>query len=377
MSTLALVPLAALLTTPATQEPGAPTPGSFIARADGFWAWFAGEADAIHAAMFEDEIHAFTRQLTRRTSRVVPGIGWSFGPGATEGRHALILTGEGDPHQRLLTEAWVARAPAIDGWDVHPAKPPSDVDGMVLEVFERSFAFDECRVAVTVDEERQVADLVVHCDAFGGLDEEQRATPMFLMIDDCLGEDATELWVGRVDASAEPAPQAALTLSELRDALAMIAEENEWPSAGGSKNWTVYSLRERERPSEMPRGDVIAGTTCIPRLVAEFYANDGAPPDPVRRTGAEYAFLRVPLDAVPEGFERERLEDAVGAGFDAGIVVGGATGTEFLYVDLLLLDRKRAIEQLRAAVAGADDVRDARLMPFARSGLEPVDLKGR
>ncbi|RYE91648.1 MAG: DUF695 domain-containing protein, partial [Myxococcales bacterium] len=59
-------------------------------------------------------------------------------------------------------------------------------------------------VSFTVDDTRERIDGVFHHPAFASMEERQRATATFLLVDGCLGEDGVERWLGTIETSAAP-----------------------------------------------------------------------------------------------------------------------------------------------------------------------------
>lgn len=94
------------------------------AAIDAFWDWFVDHQDGLQSdRISEDGVD----ELTARIESLCPGMGWEVGPGL-EKENALVLSPDGDRELLATTRAIVARAPALPGWEVHPARPPKRWD---------------------------------------------------------------------------------------------------------------------------------------------------------------------------------------------------------------------------------------------------------
>lgn len=92
-------------------------------RVAAFWEWFCSAAPHFGTQFQNEEL------LGELDHRVVAlgDFAWEVGPGLTQ-PNAFVLSPGGDRKLLALTAAIVAEAPAIDGWEVHSAKPPKQWD---------------------------------------------------------------------------------------------------------------------------------------------------------------------------------------------------------------------------------------------------------
>ena len=113
----------------------------------------------------------------------------------------------------------------------------------------------------------------------------------------------------------------------------------------------------------------------MPWVVEAYHARRGRPRDPLRRTGASYATLRVPSADLAEGLTAQSLADLLAERLPAARVVGHATSDEAVYVDLLVLDRARTVEDLQRTVRATECARSAELLRLTRGGPKPVRVR--
>ena len=126
--------------------------------------------------------------------------------------HNLTLTPEGNLELRRLTAQWLASAPAPDAtWEYYASRQASGLLG--LELGGRRFAPEEFRIAYTFDDSREKFDIVLFHPQFKQSDENVVRQALFLTMDECLGEDDVERWIGSLDA-ARSAPPGAVPLAD-------------------------------------------------------------------------------------------------------------------------------------------------------------------
>ena len=229
---------------------------------DDFWRWWVGARDTILGAVdggrTEDPV------ILRLLDHVAEiGLSCELGPGL-KARHALCVSANGDPARRKLAYRWYDAAPFADAaFEFHPARiagPPGP--DMVLRLGGEEFAFADFRFGVSVDDERMELDLDVQHPAFAHLDEDTRGQVGFLGLDNILGEEEVERWVGVLDWSGEP-PSAGVTPEQLRehvDRLAATVPSGEWAVLQG-EDAIVIAARPL-RPVDHPYFDELCELTA-------------------------------------------------------------------------------------------------------------------
>lgn len=175
------------------------TAGDAIAA---FWREWPPLRDSLEQELAQGEYGDGTEQLTDLTEAIDPGLEWDLLPGI-EARYALCLSAASDPALRPLTEQWVRAAPEPDGgWEYHPARIP--VTPVALEVGSFRIHPRDVLVVIEPDQSREDLNLTVGHPDFAGLDEVLQLQVVFRLLDDLLGEDLMESWVGSVDVVPHP-----------------------------------------------------------------------------------------------------------------------------------------------------------------------------
>jgi len=191
-----------------------------------FWQWWAA-----HRAEILGDLHnsraGWIQPLTARVHGIHADLDWEFGPGR-RAKHLLALSANGDPRLRPTLERWRLAGPQDDpDFEFYTARQasPGERDG-AMEWNGIEVPYADFRFAVEARDHQQRWDIVVHHPKLAALGE---AAPnlVFVVLDDLLGEDGVETWMGGIDWTSEPPPDDALDVSALRS-LVDGAEER-WP----------------------------------------------------------------------------------------------------------------------------------------------------
>ena len=317
---------------------------TFKERVEDFWVWFAGVADRYGKEIKGKEIgESVIEELIARVIALGPGFAWEMG-GEGDG-FTMTVSGEGDRHRQLLAQYWHQRAPAVKGWTFYPARKPGRMKELHLNFEEKSFDGNHLWLSATVNRDDEKIDLAVWHPEWAALSERQRWSMVFLFLDEKLGEYGTQRWIGKIEFSEEQLKEA-IALNELPAFIAKISEKEGWEDHAPGENTTVYQLEPHDR---FARGDVAFGSTMHVPLLNDYLGAEGNLEDPLAGTGADYVYLTLSIEYLPRGEEvdaRAVFEDALDARLRAeglGRLLGGATGSRFGYIDLLIFDGERSV----------------------------------
>lgn len=204
---------------------------------DAFWEWWATArqpfAESIRSRSLDPK---WIEAMSAHVAAIDPNLDWELGKGLSS-EHHLCLSAKGDPVGRVLTERWRSRGPAPDAtWEYHPARQASP-PGMSLDIDGHRVPLEELTFAITANETREVLDVSAWHAVFAAIsDPRLRERITFIALDQALGEDQVERFVGRV--AVADAPQAnAVDLQGLRTAvseLAAKATRDRWAVLRGS-----------------------------------------------------------------------------------------------------------------------------------------------
>jgi len=204
-----------------------------------FWAWWSTAKDQIADCC--DGNGEFTDELVAQIADRVHAIGdvaWELQPGRVA-NHAFCLSPGGESADRVLTEMWRQRGPAADArWEYYPAKqavPPEHVlryenvslpQAQLVVVFERD------------DDIEKIHGTYWH-PGFAELPVDDRGAALFILLDQVLGEDDVERWLGGIDLAAGPSDDA-VPIAALQAAVEQLERE-----ATGQK-WVIGTFDDED-----------------------------------------------------------------------------------------------------------------------------------
>lgn len=178
--------------------------------------------------MAEGRYGEATTELSDLVDVIDPALEWDLVPGRS-GAYALCLSPAADPGLRSLTERWYRDSPPADGvWEYHPARIAVEPARVVVgDIGIHPFDVTVVAEPDPVTEELHVT--VGHPD-FRRMDEALQLQVAFRLLDDLLGEDGVEFWVGSVDVVPHPLPWGMpfLDLAPEVDRLASAATGQQW-----------------------------------------------------------------------------------------------------------------------------------------------------
>lgn len=201
-----------------------------------FWKWWSTARDRIEralanppeagreASLASGELDGLAEEIGERVSAIDPSLDWELGPGVHGARHAFCLSAKGDPDGRRLTERWMRAGPPPDArWEFHPARLGALENlSLRLEIAEHRIGFEELSVSFKVDGSREHIDLVMFHPEFAQMEEALRARVAFLALDNTLGEDGVERWLGAIETTPDR-PNDAQPFRALLDAVTELA----------------------------------------------------------------------------------------------------------------------------------------------------------
>jgi hypothetical protein len=200
-----------------------------------FWAWWTGARGRIEAAIasggFDEGLVA---EIGRAVDGVHRGMAWELAPGRVA-EHAFCVSPEGNAEIRQAALRWLELAPPADAtWEYHASRQASPTL-RVLQVGPWQVDLGEMRAISSWDETRRRVDVRLWHPTFPELPKEARQQVAFLFLDNLLGEDDVERWIGAIDLLE--APTGGRTPDELR---AEVARRRGEPA--GEETWVLGTV---------------------------------------------------------------------------------------------------------------------------------------
>jgi hypothetical protein len=358
---------------PPTPEPTAPELLTLKERVTAFWEWYVSVADRFYAEIESKRCGELEPEVSAKVNELLGGMAWVFGPGENQQGHSFTLTPEGDRHRRLVAQYWLAQAPEIPGWTFYASRQPSELhrSGHSIRIEDMSFGAHEIWLTPSVDAEAESVDLTVWHPLFDRIDNGLRWTVVFLWLDEALGEDAVSQRVGEIKLGDGKLADS-IPLSELPEYIAELEAERGWKRMPPHQSCSSYHRKEPERGGGL-RQDIIAGSTLQMNIVQE-YPMDA---NPLADFGAEYEMIIIPISQLPPGQQvdaRGQLEEVLEAALSksgTGKVLGGATGLENAYIDVVLFDAVRSRHVIKSVMAATQYAEHYRTAGFVQASASP------
>ena len=327
---------------------------TFRERVKEFWTWFPTVADSVAESVESGDASEQLAEFMEAVRERVGGLSWVFGPGEAEGRLSFTVTGEGQKARQLLSHYWLSLGVDVPGWDFFCSRqptPPDQLAELAVEVAGSDVDVETLMVATEVDEENEVVNIKAWHEAFENIEQEGRFQILFLLLDEALGEYGTQTKLGSIEFKHHPD---AKPLAALPGYLSSLWLEQGWEDLSPLETYSGY---QSEPSEDFPRADTIAGYTLLPELVLGFLNSNGClEEDPVEGTGAQYLYIQLDgegADSREDPLEfRTSIEEEIAKRLTGGgFVVGGATGRDNSYIDLVIFDGSRSLAAIDEAMA--------------------------
>ncbi len=171
---------------------------------DAFWEAWPQLRSPLEEEMEAGHYGEGTEELTELTKAIDPYLEWDLMAGRS-GLYALCLSAAADPALRPLTEKWLRAGPAADTtWEYHAARiavEPAPRFIGTIGIHPRDLT-----VVVEPDPSTEELNLTLGHPDFARMDETLQLQSAFRLLDDLLGEDGMEMWIGSVDVVPHPLP---------------------------------------------------------------------------------------------------------------------------------------------------------------------------
>ena len=264
-----------------------------------FWGWWAGAADRVAAAIEAGDPGSMVPEISANVDQLHKGLAWELSKGAAS-RHALVVSPEGDPALRPVALTWLAAAPARDpAWEYHASRQPGPLGRLQLDGVDVDLA--DYRAIAGWDEGRERVDVRLWHPGLTEASPSTRMRAAYLFLDNLLGEDSVERWVGAIDLLDDPT--GGRTPDELRAEIERRAAE------ATGEAWTLMQRSDGALISVNAAVKPIDHAFCQQHLVVTV------------ERGIEHFRGTHELEAVGEA--QDRLADAIVA--IGGVSVGHVT----------------------------------------------------
>jgi hypothetical protein len=202
-----------------------------------FWTWFVANADRLKNLYVNSRFQDLTQEMNRELDRVEPQLAWEMGPGKQK-PYLLTISSEGNTRLRDFADLMIELAPDLTGWELYSSRPARPAP-KVVRLSESGEAFEtaDWEFIPMENPEKGRLDLVVVGDQLARSDREPALRAVSLYLDQLLGEDTVELWIGefRVKSPIAAHGEKAYKITELPDYLLWVTHRETNPLRSQAK----------------------------------------------------------------------------------------------------------------------------------------------
>lgn len=218
-------------------------------------------------------------------------------------------------------------------------------------------------------------DLVFRSPRWQAPDDQEALNQAFVAAETLLGEETLDKWIGAIEV--EPAAKggilgkligrkpsrAGLPLDRLAPSVRALVEsiQEQLPDRpqyqidlkSEDHPWASFSREPERRADYARRDDLISGSTGYAEMIVAAHCGRPFSSQRFSRFGETFCYLKIDgkdADRQKRFEDREALEDAIDAVIvpeAVGCVIGGGTGERYTYIDLALMEVRRAAELIR------------------------------
>ena len=161
-----------------------------------FWNWFGVNAKSLEILYTSDRLDLLSQQVNQELDKVEPQLAWEIGPGKNKS-YLLTISSEGDRKLRQIADLMIQLAPTLQEWEFYSSRPSRPAPAVVrLPESGESFQTSEWRFIPVEQPRSGRVDLIVVDDKLAHSDHSSALKAISIYLDELLGEDTVEEWIG-------------------------------------------------------------------------------------------------------------------------------------------------------------------------------------
>lgn len=318
-------------------------------RVKEFWNWFVENEEKLSGMMNPksmEEADAFMEFISKGTNLISEDMHFNIG-----GDHEFTFSVEGWPDLFIIYPYIISCMPeCLKGkWKFFPFNP-GKVGSFAYRVHNTDVDMGKIMVKASYDEKRENFNIRYYDKNLCALPEENSDGNFHVILELVLGEGVSFKYVNGIER-ASGIEEGMIALSGLRQHIEETVKSHGHEFFENPKDvYTGYQLTPKE--SDELRFDVIVGSTCLDSIVADYYHGSTEIFDHADGFGVQALYM-VSQNGVGEdnilNF-RHDLEDRITEEIlepgNLGVITGGATGTEYSYIDLFVYDLRAFVKKV-------------------------------
>ncbi len=334
---------------------------TFKERVDEFWNWFTENEEKLSDYVSRreeydaEEIIGF---VSEGVGFISEDIHFNIG-----GDFELTFAVEGRTYLFYLLPYLTSRLPEQfrGKWKIFPYMQGTNGQSFGFKMYDKNLQLEDVKVSAVLNESGTSFDIRFYSDVLNGLEENEAYNVFYIMMEITIGEGLSKIYVNdaeRVSGFEDGMFPLTELERKMKDAVSAAGKEL---MTRPDESYTGYGFEPEEK--EELRFDVIAGASSFIDLIDEYYAGSEETLEQLRACGARAGFIAFPYGENEDRGEmlnlryemEDRLQNEVfgkrGSGEETAIVLGGATGTGSVYIDLLLYDGFKPFDKVEKFLA--------------------------
>ncbi len=321
-------------------------------RVERFWNWFVeneGKLSEMLRPASQEEADEFVAFVQQGASLISEKMNFNFG-----GDYEFTFSVEGWPDLFIIYPYIISRMPeSLKGkWKFFPFNRGGKwhfgfrMNGAEIEI-------NQVMVKATYLDESKSFRIAYYEEHLCEMPNNQSVDTMWIILENTLGEGVSFKYVNSIEL-AETLEEDMIPLSDLRKYMEETIEAHGEKFFENPKDiYSTYQLQFEEQ-NEL-RFDVFLGNTCLMSVLADYYNGSSEIFDHANSFGAQALFIAFPNGDGNDGNDilgfRHNMEDRIAEEIleplNLGQVIGGATGAECSYIDLMVFDMNAFIEAVK------------------------------
>ena len=321
-------------------------------RVGEFWDWFVaneGKLSSMIHPKSQEEADDFMEFISEGTSLISENLHFNIG-----GDHEFTFSVEGWPDLFIIYPYIISRMPeSLKGkWKFFPFNQGKE-HSFAFRMDDVEIDMGKIMVNVSYNETGEDFNIRYYDKNLCSLPKEKSDGVLHIILELVLGEGVSFKYINAIER-VSGIEEDMIALSGLREHIEKAIKFHGHEFYENPKDiYTGYHMTPEE--NDELRFDVIVGSTCLYSIVADYYSDSTDIFDHANNFGAQALFLVFQNDNGNDRHQilnfRHDLEDRITEEIlepgNLGVITGGATGTEYSYIDLFVYNQQAFVSTLR------------------------------
>lgn len=334
---------------------------TFKERVDEFWNWFSENEKRLSDYIDNPDQYSLIEIrefISEGVHLISEDIHFNIG-----GDYELTFVVEGKTYLFYLLPYLTSRIPKqLTGkWKVFPYMPGTGGENYGFRMYDKEIQLEDVKVLAVLNDGGNSFTIRFYNEMLGNLDENEAYNAFYIMMEITIGEGLSKFYTDSIEMVTD-FENGMYPLTELEQKIkdTVTADGNELIKRPDER-YTGYGFEPQE--NEDLRYDVISGASSFIDLIDEYYSNSDETLEQLRACGVRAGFIAFPYSEKEDRSEllnlRYAIEDQLqnevfgerGSGNETAIILGGAIGTDSVYIDLLLYDGFNGFDKVEEFLA--------------------------